>query len=214
MIFEIKAVQDNWIKKQYEKAMKELDAFFGLNWKRNRPEIHLVQDRKTIKTIWGEDSGDWIVGWVSGTSAIYILDRKNYEKESSHKYSDKEYSRLIKHELAHCFFNVFSKGHQKPKWLWEGVAMYVSKENDKRMKKKPEKFNDFLDYYISRPNKDVYKEAGFVVQFLTERFGKSKLLSMIKSLNEVKSERGFKRLFKQIYGFPLNYNEINKRYGK
>jgi len=65
-----------------------------------------MKDRETINRLRGKETEDWIVGWVNKTD-VYVLDKENYEKESNHKYSDEEYFRLIKHELAHSFFRLF-----------------------------------------------------------------------------------------------------------
>ncbi|MBU1988205.1 MAG: hypothetical protein KKD94_01875, partial [Nanoarchaeota archaeon] len=64
MILKIKSEEDKFLEEVYEKAMKELDEFFELNWKRNRPNIYLIRDRKTINTIRKEETADWNVGWI------------------------------------------------------------------------------------------------------------------------------------------------------
>ena len=84
MIFNIKTSKDKFTEEVYERSMKELGEFFGIQWKYNRPYILLVPDRKTINKLFGEKTEKWVVGWRGG-DGVYILDRKNYEKESSHK---------------------------------------------------------------------------------------------------------------------------------
>ena len=207
MIFSIKTKNDNIIERDYNQSMKELNEFFEIKWERNKPNIFLMKDRKTINEIRGKETENWIVGWVNNKD-VYILDKENYEKESCHKYSDEEYSRLVKHELAHAFFQILSNNKSQPDWLWEGIAMFVSKQNDSRMKNKPLKFKEFLNYYNKKGN-GVYKEAGFAVQFLFDKYGKEKLLKLIKSLKDIDSELKFKDKFEEIYGFNLDYKNFN-----
>lgn len=191
--------------------MEELDDFFGLNWKRNKPKIFLVKDRESINKLTGQKMQDWIVGWVNNND-VFVLDKETYEKESCHKYSEKEYFSLIKHELAHVFTQVFSGIFNKtilPDWLWEGVAIYLSDQN--KTKKKPNRLQEFLQHYSKdNGNSSVYEESGFAVEFLVKNFGKQKLLKLIKSPGKIDSEEKFAEKFKKIYGFELSYKNFQK----
>jgi len=211
MIFTIQSRDERVLEKIYNQSMKELDDFFGLNWKRNKPRIFLVRDRKSINKLRERNTPDWIVGWVNHRD-VFILDKDTYEKESCHKYSEKEYFRLIKHELAHVFTQVLSGIFNKPSfpdWLWEGVAIYLSGQN--KTKKRPRQLKEFLQYY-SQDNKnlEVYHESGFAVEFLVKNYGKQKLLKLIKSLKEIDSKEKFAKKFKEIYGFELDYKNFQK----
>ncbi|MDD5191660.1 MAG: hypothetical protein PHH54_01935 [Candidatus Nanoarchaeia archaeon] len=206
MAFSIQNVNDKKIEKDYEKAMTELDDFFELNWIVNKPRAFLVKDRQTIDKLLGKKTEDWVVGFVNKAD-VYILDKDNYEKESCHKYSDEEYSKTIKHELTHSFFQVISGFKNKPDWLWEGIAIYLSEQY--KTKNKPKKFSEFLDYY-EKGGSGVYKEAGFIVKLLVEKFGKERILKLIRALKDVNSKKEFEEKFRRIYGFELNYKNINK----
>lgn len=138
---------------------------------------------------------------------MFVLNKNNFEKESNHNYSDEIYLKLIKHELAHIFFSKLSNGRNKPVWLSEGVSIYAS--NQLKNKKKPEAFKNFLKFG-EKKGKGVYEESGFVVELLVNKFKKEKLLNLIKNLSKANSEDSFKALFKEIYGFELNYENINK----
>ena len=199
----------------YNRSMKELDDFFKLNWKVNKPKIFLVKDRKSIDKLMGQKTQDWIVGWVNDGN-VFVLDKDNYEKESCHKYSDERYFSLIKHELAHVFTQAYSCIFDKsiePDWLWEGVAIYLSDQN--KTFKKPSELKGFLQHY-SKDNKslEVYKESGFAIELLVNNFGKQKLLRLIKSLKGIDSKEDFANKFKEIYGFDLNYKNFNKFFKK
>jgi hypothetical protein len=206
MTFSIQSIGDKKVIEDYEKAMNELDEFFEVNWTINKPRLFLVKDRQTINKLLGKKTEDWVVGFVN-KGDVYMLDKDNYEKESCHKYSDEEYSRGIKHELTHSFFQVISGFKNKPDWLWEGIAIYLSKQYITKIK--PKKFSEFLDHY-EKSGPGVYKESGFVVKLLVEKFGKEKILKLIKSLKDINSKKEFEDMFKEIYGFELNYDIINK----
>ncbi len=208
MIFELKTKKDKFIEDCYKKAMKELGEFYGINWVRNTPNILVWKDRKVINQFKKEKTENWFVGEARGFD-IFLLDRKDYEKESSHKYSDERYCQLIKHELSHLFFGILSGG-ETPYWLNEGITLYSAGQT----KKFPRinRFNTFLKYYDRSGGKTYFYESGFFIELLIKKFGKQKILKLIKNLKNINSEKEFKQLFKKIYSFNLNYKEINKLY--
>ncbi len=184
--------------------MKELDSFFELGWKRNRPNLVLVPDRKTINDFKGKKTEAWLVGWVSGNT-VYMLSDKNYGAESNHKYSDEKYFSLLKHELAHCFTNIVSEFTQKPIWLLEGISIFLSGQLE--LMKKPKKYSQFLEFY-EKGGKEVYSESGFAVKYLVNNNGKEKLFQLLKKAKESNSKKDFADLFKSIYGFELEYKNF------
>lgn len=205
MIFDVRFREDEFIKKGYEKAMKELNDFFEINWQRNKPKIFLMADRKTIDEHRQAKTEKWNTGYVSNND-LFILAPENYNKESTHNFSEKEYFSLIKHELAHLFELVLSKNKKMPDWIWEGLALYLAGQvNDN---KKPPKLSNFLDYY-DKSGKGVYAEAGFAVKFLIEKYGKEKILKLLKEIKNLNSKEDFYRAFKAIYGFDLDYKNFN-----
>lgn len=78
--------------------------------------------------------------------------------------------------------------------------------------KKPERFDGFLESSWGNLKK-AYGEGGFVVELLISNFGKEKIIQLVKSLPELESDK-FGKKFMEIYGFELNYEEINKLYLK
>jgi hypothetical protein len=209
MIFEINSKKDKFVEDIYDKGMKELDKFFELGWIRNTPFIFVVPDRKTIDKLRREKTEDWLVAWADSRSRIiYLLDKKNLEKESNHKYSKETYTARIKHELTHMFVSAYSKLiNIKPCWLNEGIAIYLSEQN--KFKENPIKFSKFLESY-DKITEGVYDESGFFVEFLIKKFGKEKLLKLIKSLKDNLTKEEFNKNFKEIYKFDLTYNKINR----
>jgi len=210
MFFTIQSHDEKSLEKIYNRLVRELNVFFDLNLEKNKPKIFLVKDRKSINKLIGEKTQDWVVGWVDNSN-VFVLDKENFERESCHKYSEKGYSNLIKHELVHVltqFFSGILNMSIKPDWLWEGLAIYLSNQN--RNKKKPNQLKEFIKFY-SQNNKSskVYKESGFAVEFLVKNFGRQKLLNLIKSLKNINSEKAFAKKFKEIYGFRLSYKNFN-----
>jgi hypothetical protein len=205
MIFTINSKEDKFLDEIYQRSMNDLNKFFEINWKYNKPKIFLVPDRKTMLELRDNSKKLWVVGWIYGNN-VFVLDRKNYEKESSHKYTDKKYESLIKHELAHCFFQILSEHKGEPDWLWEGTAIYVSGQNE--FKNNKDNFKNFLSFYEKGNSTEVYDESGFAVEFLVEKYGKKKLLELIKSLKDINSEKEFNNKFKKIYGFELKYENF------
>lgn len=208
MIFKITPVKDDLLENIYNESMKDLNDFYEISWIENTPSINIVDDRKIINLMKGKQTENWLVGWSNGNK-VYILNRDNLEKESSHKYNPEKYYALIKHELSHSFYDILSENTHKPIWLCEGVAIHTSGQN--KFRKQPIEFKEFLQFY-EHGGSGVYEESGFFVEFLVKKFGKQKLLDFIKELKNVKTETKFNKLFIKEYGFNLNYDEINKNY--
>lgn len=200
----IKQSDSTKVKDFYDKAMKELIQFYGINWIDNTPVIHVVDSRKDYNIMAGHSTEDWEVGKAYDDNKLLLLSPNSYEKESTHKYTDNEYYSLIKHELSHLFFNIFSKSGE-PAWLNEGFAIYVSDQLSR--KERPKVFKNFLKYY-SYEDKDIYEEVGFVVEGLIKRYCKDRVVGFLRRLCDVNSEEDFKREFEEYFGIELGYGSI------
>ncbi|HNP89548.1 MAG TPA: hypothetical protein PKI75_02870 [Candidatus Woesebacteria bacterium] len=186
--------------------MKDLGEFFGINWTKNPPLVFLVKDRKSINEIIGQDTADWLVGWGSRLrGGVFLLSKENYEKESINKYSDEKYYGLLKHELAHCFADILTGDYRRPVWLSEGLAQYLSGECLRRGK--PVILNHFLDYFETE-GEFLYRESGFAVELLIKKFGKEKLLELLRKINESRPFKNseFGNIFEIIYQQKLSYS--------
>lgn len=214
MIYKLNLIKsrDKLIEKVFHKSMKELSKFYGINWTINTPKIFLLKDRKSIDLFGIRKTEPWLVGWADyGMRTVFMLDRKEFEKYSSNKYSDEYYSSLIKHELSHLFYKMLSDGKWGPVWLSEGVAIYTSSQTKSRAR--PSEFKNFLMFY-AKGGSGVYTESGFVVETLVKKFGKDKLLELIKSLRDISDEKQFNKIFRKVYGFSMSYKSINKFFKK
>ena len=193
------------VKNFYNRAMSELIDFYDINWIEDAPVIYLVDSRESFDIISGYKTEDWVVGSALSYNKLLLLSPESYEKESRHKYSDEEYYSLLKHELSHLFYMIFSQG-KGPVWLDEGFAIYAS--DQLKTKEKPKEFKNFLKYY-SREDEKVYSEAGFVVEGLIKKYGKEKVLGFLKVLPNINSKEDFKNGFKRYFGIELDYFNIN-----
>lgn len=197
--FDLTKIEDLQLENYYERAMQDLNEFFGIKWKHHTPVVFVVNDRDTINILRGEKTGDWVVGWISSRNIVFVLNKDKFEGHSVHKYDADDYYKLIKHELAHLFFKVMVGDKTGSKWLWEGVSILVSGQAEKWGK--PAEFKGFLD------GKDVYIESGYALKLLTEKYGKDKLLQFLKGYKRFDGDIGV--LFKETYGLDLNYGTFN-----
>jgi len=207
MIYRLNSEVNNNLQDVCSIAHKELDEFFGINWVRNLPRLIIVNDRKTIDGLFGKKTEAWTIGW-SENNNIYVLDKNKFSEESDHKeYTDDEYAVLVKHEMSHSFSKILAKGEVKPKWLWEGIAVYTSGENKARIR--PTEFKQFLDFF-DEGGKGVYVEAGFAIQLLVEKFGKQKILDLIKISSTFTTRDDFNLAFNSSFDFEPTYEEFNR----
>ena len=197
--FNLTKIEDPQLESYYERSMQELNDFFGIKWKHHTPVVFVVNDRDTINILHGEETGEWIVGWVAGGSIVFVLNKDKFGEHSVHKYDDNDYYKLIKHEFAHLFFKVITGNKTGPKWLWEGVSILVSGQAEKW--NKPTEFKGFLD------GKDVYIESGYALQLLTEKYGKDQLLQFLNAYKDFDGDINV--LFKETYSLDLNYGTFN-----
>lgn len=212
MIYKLKVVDDKFIEKTYNQSMAELNDFFGLNWVEYCPNIYLIKDRLTIDALRSYKTESFCIAWLNRTGDLCILDYKNLNKESSHIFRKERYYTTIKHELAHAFYYKITSNIYGPTWFREGIACYLSGENETIPK--IINFSNFLDYsdfYNKKNYKEAYIESSFAIEFLVKKYGKEKLLELIKAIKKDMSESDFAKLFKKIYSIPLDYKSFNKQ---
>ncbi len=206
MIFKIQTFEDPILEKLYNQALEELREFFQFRWEKNTPKLIVVEDRNTINAVYGKPTENWMVAWAEDTRNIFILSRENYEKYSSHKYSEDEFYKLIKHELSHMFYKLITFT-DKPRWVNEGISTYISGQLDST--KPIQEFKVFLNYF-DKTDAELYKESGYLIKLLTDKFGKDKLSTFIKSLKGVKDQESASKVFFDTFGLELTYAELNK----
>lgn len=210
MIFRLKPTKDDLIQSAYDSGIQELNDFWGINWINNKPNIFLFDSRKEIDEFKGTKTEPWVVGWANNGN-IYLLNFEKLGIESSKEYTREEYSMLVKHELAHLYYKSRSGGKETPRWLNEGLSLYLS--GQLKTKEKPNELVGFINFF-SEGGARIYDESGFVVELLVNKFGKDKMIQLVKQMVETKNEDDFNKKFKEIYGFELSYIKINELYSK
>lgn len=185
------------------KTQEELNNFF--EFKADEPLLFLVDSRKDLDLIWGKPTEKWFVGAVKNGN-IYIFNPKVYAKESIHK--KEEFWQILKHEYCHIYYTQITKSHY-PVWLNEGLASYVS---GKKLILKDDHRDKLLDLfsYFNKADSGVYMVGQFWVECLIEKFGKKKLIRLVKSFNDGMDERQFAVNFYKVYGFKFNKNSLLK----
>lgn len=174
---------------------KELDVFFNSNIP--EPIIFLLNSRKELDLIWRQKTERWVVGGTK-FGAIFILDPRIYTKESIHK-NQNDFWKTMKHEYCHIYFRHITNGVH-PLWLHEGLASYLAEQ-----KKVCDNPLDVFSYF-NKAGSEVYNIGYFWVELLIRRFGKAKLVRLIKTLKQksILTEKGFATRFYKIYGFKFN----------
>ena len=201
-VFNISKAKNKFLSKAYKSSIADLSLFFGVSQDKVNSNIILIPDRATFDLLQGRKTEDWGVGWQKAGD-IYLLDPKNYQTESSHTYSDEKYTALLKHELCHCFIEIITNRYYKPIWLNEGLAVFLSDQN--KFHSKPTSLTTFpFDDFYDKSGPGVYTEAGFIVEILIKKFGKQKILKLLKQSKTFNSPAKFKKLFKQVYGLNLS----------
>ncbi|MFA5127228.1 MAG: hypothetical protein WC465_04520 [Patescibacteria group bacterium] len=187
---------------------EEFDNFY--DFKATEPLLFFVPSRQDLDLIMGKKTEKWFVG-VTKNNAIFILDKNIYAKESNHK--AKNFWLTLKHEYSHIYYSQMTNSHY-PCWLNEGLACYLS--GKKLILSKD--YNSALDVfnYFDKSGSNVYMIGQFWVEFLIKKFGKKKLVRLIKSLNfEARiSERRFASEFYKIYDFRFDKKSFTKKLGK
>ncbi len=214
MIFRMNEEKNERMNDFFMKSIDELNDFFEVNWKKNLPKLVILDNicvaDKVFEEQFGKKRANWTIGWIEEMRKVIVLDKNHCNQIKS----EKGHFALIKHELVHSFTLVYCMKNKidnikMPVWIWEGMAMYLSGQLDGQKIKKFEKVLESFDSYGDR----VYQESGFVIDLLIKRYGKEKLFELLKGFNDINSEDEFKELFKENYGFALNYKNLNELLG-
>ncbi|MFA5303435.1 MAG: hypothetical protein WC393_02775 [Candidatus Nanoarchaeia archaeon] len=194
------------IDEYFEKSFNELKNYFNFEWDKNIPLLFLIGTRKEMDLLEGRKTEDWCMGTTKGR-LVFIFSPESLEKETCHKYKKNDYLAVIKHELVHVFTNIILKKNYLPNWLWEGLAVYLSGQNN--FNKKLTEFKEFLEYY-DNGGSEVYYESGFAIEVLIAKLGKDKLMDLVCSSKYISNKEEFDDAFKKIYKFNPTYENFNK----
>lgn len=199
--FEVKPKINKRLNNYLIKTKKDLDKFFGLDL--DTPYVGLVNSRKDYNILVGANMPAWSVGW-SRKGGIFIINEKVYTKESNHKHKQ-HFWLTLKHEHAHYYYRALT-GISYPRWLNEGLCCYLAKQ----VKNPPEAKEALrVSEYFKKNDWKIYNIGYFWVNLLIIKFGKKRLLVLLKTLSPKITKRQFARNFKKIYGVEYSRNGLN-----
>ena len=182
------------------KTKKEFSLFFCITTE--EPNIFFLHSRKEIDVIFGRKTESWLCAWATDSN-IYTLHPNVYTTESNHNAD--HFWPVIKHEYAHLFFKQLT-GVSYPKWLNEGLACYLAKQE-----KKAPTHNEAMKILDSfqKSNSQIYSIGYFWVKLLIERFGKKKFMKFLKRISPRMDEKKFDKAFYATYKIRFNKKELN-----
>lgn len=201
-VFQVKPVLNKKLTNHLRMIKQSLDKFFGV--KLEQPYICLVQNRREYNLLNGCKTPHWSVGWYRN-SAVFIMDYKVYTKESDHK-NQEGFWHTLKHELCHYYYRQLT-GTSYPRWLNEGLACFVSKQKMKT----PERAELLKVFkYFKHTDYKIYRIGYFLVKLLVKKFGRPKLIALLKTLNKKTTKKQFANNFYKIYKISYSKEGFSK----
>lgn len=181
------------------KTITELENFFEIKVPDYKVEI--ANSRKEFNEFTNrQESESWMAGWANGYKIVAIHPDKLEElTDGIHK--SNSHPKRIKHELAHLFYAKLTNGETKPAWLNEGLAFYLDGRGEISPKADENKYTAVK--YFNNLDGHVYGPGSFIVKTLLDKFGKEKLLKLIKSIRPGLTEDRFQELFRKVYSFDF-----------
>jgi len=199
----------DFVLKELEFSLGKLKRFFKLPF--FPINVFLVYSRKEFDNFIGRKTAPWEVGSANcPKNEVYLLSPLIFEKESMHKKGG--FSGVLTHELAHLFTHQLYPFYE-PLWLREGLAYFVAGQGKSEFRQKVNLLisnGDFLSRIDTtkswRENlyKDVYQLSFLWVSFLIKKFGKEKILELLRRINFPYEGVKFGEVFVQVYRQDLD----------
>ncbi len=175
-----------------EKASKQVSSFF--NDEVPEFKISFLKTREEMDKIWKRPTPAWVVAKTGNDNDISIFEEDVFERVSHHPKED--FPKVLAHEITHIYtkskFNLTF-----PMWLNEGIAYVVADQDKKTGEKKDIRQAHTFEEWNKNP---VYGASGKFVRYLIEKFGKEKLIDLLKEIKENEKKETFKAKFKQTFG--------------
>jgi len=112
----------------------EIYNFFGINPK-NKIEINIIPTKDKLDEIFkanfNYDASEWVVGFTpidQGSYQIYLLSYNDYKNTVHHYENFEDYKKTLVHEFIHIINAIFSNASFPITPIWEGIAVYLSKQ--------------------------------------------------------------------------------------
>lgn len=185
-----------------DKITAELETFFNI--KAPKINIVIINSREEFDKIRGVKTQSWQAG-MAKEGVIYAIHPEKLEKITTHK--KESHPIRIKHEIVHLFYKKCTDGEGRPRWLNEGLAYYLA--NQKQWELSEENKLSVTSYF-SDTDKNIYGIGEYMVRTLIDKYGKEKLVKLIKSIKPPLTENKFNDLFKKVYGFNFTKDNLKK----
>lgn len=184
---------DENISKIVNDAVSEYNKFYNITLPEDTLVIHIL-DKTTFKKFCVAKP-DFVVGFVM-QGKVYICEHESIKD----RYDEIEYKKLLRHEIAHAFLNCYTNLNQFiPKWLHEGLAVYLSGQIANRDKSinMIKLFDKNQDTYL------YYNGAGIFIKYIIETYKKNKFIDFLDLISNIKSENEVNKCFIKIYNKTL-----------
>ncbi|MDD5693587.1 MAG: hypothetical protein PHU86_03900 [Patescibacteria group bacterium] len=191
-------------------VIKECQDFFGQ--KNNvTPKIIFVYSREEMDKALGRKTQDWVRA-STRPEGLYFIHPSKVEELTPHKNDD--FWKVVKHEMSHWFYNQITGTHNgEPRWLAEGLAMFMAEQKGLVPSFTEE---SITQKYYSFTDNETYRWGYLMVKDLVDEFGKEKVVSLVKKINNKLTEGIFSELFKNEFGVSLSAFEkkVKRHYFK
>ena len=189
--------------KNLDRIIEECQDFFGVKLKKV-PKITFIYSRKEMDELLGRKTEPWVRA-VTRPSGLYFIHPSKIAELTPHK--NDNYWQVVKHEMSHWFFNqITGISSGKPRWFTEGLAMYMA--DQKTLPPTPAEESISTKYYALTDN-EVYRWGSIMVADLADRYGKVKIVSLVKRIDKETTPESFANDFKSVFGVGLD--EFEKR---
>lgn len=204
LVFKKSDPYKDFVLKELGFSLKKLERFFKLPF--FPVKVCLAYSRKEFDKFIGRKTALWEVGNTNcPKNEICLLSPLIFEEESTHKKGD--FPRVLTHELAHLFTHRLYPFYE-PHWLREGLAYFIAGQGKPDFKQRVRLLisnGDFLSKIDTtkswRENLycGAYKLSFLWVSFLIKKFGKEKMLELLRRINFPYESAKFDEVFEQLY---------------
>ena len=202
-----------YVEKYYKYLQQHIDLLFGGPPKCNVVFHVTVRDHLFAQSLPNQSI---ILGYYSPESKrIFIRPRRWMEGRTR---GQEDFHITLMHEYVHFRIDDICGGTWPPRWFNEGLAQILSESNKFEYLKILSSVRDkcinilsFSDATFSPAYGDptlAYLQSYAILFYLTQRFGKEKLVSLLTSMSE--SGGDFKHLFESTLGVSLQ--ELNSKW--
>jgi hypothetical protein len=179
-------------KKLIEESYKSNKDFFRIEIPMF--ETRIVYSREEFNKIWESETPDYVSAFAKDDN-IVIFSYGVFDKET--KWKKEKFQEALIHEINHLFYQELRDDEYDPLWLSEGLATFMQHGRKKHEYKKKLKITkQILNQKFEEMNLESYQIFTVFVEYLILKFGKDKILELIKSLKEGKE---LNNLFMEIY---------------